>query len=368
MHRFRSDLLPSGLIAIIPDAFLCPCYQLYYAVYTGKFYSELKLPKCEANHLGCPLSFYIFPRSAKGQVTKRLTPHPASTQRVPAEHKAVVQFPPHTMLVHVLPVQTAHTAVPSTLWNRNIDRSGTQNISCLLCLLKGLPMLVVMTKKESNNGIVRGTRSFFCFKIEAGCELRGERALKLSEACVVKMAAVWLTGTAVFFWRSNVAQREAVMDWLVRVLVGWRQTEALRTDSTQEEVKKTAYSLTVPVLLQLLLTRGHRLHDKNFRANTSGHRLQGKDFRTQTSVQILQDKDFRENNSGHILQGKYFRTQTSGHRLQCKYFRTKTSGKIIQDTYFRAQTSQHRHRDTDFRTQTSEHILQYSLSQKVTDR
>ena len=326
MHRFRSDLLPSGLIAIIPDAFLCPCYQLYYAVYTGKFYSGLKLPKCEANHLGCPLSFYIFPRSAKGQVTKRLTPHPASTQRVPAEHKAVVQFPPHTMLVHVLPVQTAHTAVPSTLWNRNIDRSGTQNISCLLCLLKGLPMLVVMTKKESNNGIVRGTRSFFCFKIEAGCELRGERALKLSEACVVKMAAVWLTGTAVFFWRSNVAQREAVMDWLVRVLVGWRQTEALRTDSTQEEVKKTAYSLTVPVLLQLLLTGGHRLHDKNFRA------------------------------------------KTSGHRLQCKYFRTKTSGKIIQDTYFRAQTSQHRHRDTDFRTQTSEHILQYSLSQKVTDR
>jgi hypothetical protein len=104
-----------------------------------------------------------------GQVTK-------STQRVSVEHTAVVQFPPHTM-----PVQTAPTVVPSTLWNRNIDRNETRNISSLLFLLKSLPLLAVMTKKERNNGIVRGTRTFFCFKIETGCELGGGRAPRWSE-------------------------------------------------------------------------------------------------------------------------------------------------------------------------------------------
>jgi hypothetical protein len=63
-----------------------------------------------------------------------------------------------------MPVQTAHTAVPSTLWNRKIDRNETQNISSLLFLLKSLPVLAVMTKKENNNGIVRGTRTFFVLK------------------------------------------------------------------------------------------------------------------------------------------------------------------------------------------------------------
>ena len=97
-------------------------------------------------------------------------------ERVPAEHMAVVQFPPHTM-----PVRTAPTAVPSTLWNRNIDRNETQNIRSLLFLLKSLPVLAVMTKKESNNGIVRGTRTFFCFKTETGSELGGGRAPRWSE-------------------------------------------------------------------------------------------------------------------------------------------------------------------------------------------
>jgi len=95
-----------------------------------------------------------------------------------------------------MPVQTAHTAVSSTLWNRNIDHSETQNISSLLFLLKSLHVLAVTTKKESNNGIVRGTRTFFCFKIETGCELGRGRA------CVVSMAArqIQLSG----LWQQHV--------------------------------------------------------------------------------------------------------------------------------------------------------------------
>jgi hypothetical protein len=41
----------------------------------------------------------------------------------------------------------------------------TQNISSLLLLLKSLPVLAAVTKKESNNGIVRGTRTFFVLKM-----------------------------------------------------------------------------------------------------------------------------------------------------------------------------------------------------------
>jgi hypothetical protein len=88
-----------------------------------------------------------------------------------------------------MPLQTANTAVPSTLWNKNIDRNEIQNISSLLFLFKSLPMLAFMTKKESNNGIVRGTRTFFCFKIETGCELGAGTAPQWSEGLVVSTAA-----------------------------------------------------------------------------------------------------------------------------------------------------------------------------------
>jgi len=64
----------------------------------------------------------------------------------------------------------------------------TQNISSLLFLLKSLAVLAGMTKKESNNGIVRGTRTFFCFKIETGCDFEAEGPLSGVKACVVNMA------------------------------------------------------------------------------------------------------------------------------------------------------------------------------------
>jgi hypothetical protein len=48
----------------------------------------------------------------------------------------------------------------------------TQNISSLLFLLKSLPVLAVMIKKESNNGIVRGTRTFFVLKPRLAAILR----------------------------------------------------------------------------------------------------------------------------------------------------------------------------------------------------
>lgn len=130
-------------------------------------------------------------------------------------------------------VPTAHNAGTDCPYGRSFHiaekeyrPSETQNISSLLFLLKSLPVLAFVSKKESNNGIVRGTRTFFCFKIETGCELgRGRtpqwRRSALWTRQLVRFGLSGLWQQHVVFWKPDIARHEAVMDWLVRVHVGF---------------------------------------------------------------------------------------------------------------------------------------------------